>query len=63
MGQSLDLQTSGKADLKAFTMDRYTAIVKYKTAYYSFYLPVAIGMYMVIFFFFTFVTTFIKNNQ
>lgn len=26
---------------------RYKAIVKYKTAYYSFYLPVALAMYMV----------------
>lgn len=26
---------------------RYKAIVKYKTAYYSFYLPVAAAMYMV----------------
>jgi farnesyl diphosphate synthase len=27
-------------------MDRYKWIVKYKTAFYSFYLPVALGMYM-----------------
>ena len=48
MGQCLDLQTShnGKPDLNSFTMNRYSAIVKYKTAYYSFYLPVAIAMYM-----------------
>lgn len=26
---------------------RYKAIVKYKTAYYSFYLPVASAMYLV----------------
>lgn len=26
---------------------RYKAIVKYKTAYYSFYLPVALAMHMV----------------
>ena len=26
---------------------RYKAIVKYKTAFYSFYLPVAAAMYMV----------------
>ena len=53
MGQALDLQTShnGKPDLSVFTMDRYSAIVKYKTAYYSFYLPVAIAMYMVMYHF------------
>lgn len=28
-------------------MDRYNTIVKYKTAYYSFQLPVALAMYMV----------------
>lgn len=48
MGQSLDIQTSskGKPDLNVFTMDHYQAIVKYKTSYYSFYLPVSIAMYM-----------------
>ena len=33
-----------KIDLKRFTLDRYRGIVKYKTAFYSFYLPVALGM-------------------
>jgi anthranilate synthase component 1 len=28
----------------SFTIERYTSIVKYKTAFYSFYLPVALGM-------------------
>ncbi|KAE8738206.1 hypothetical protein FOCC_FOCC016312 [Frankliniella occidentalis] len=48
MGQALDLQTShnGKPDLAVFTMDRYRAIIKYKTAYYSFVLPVAVAMHM-----------------
>ncbi|KAK3927150.1 Farnesyl pyrophosphate synthase [Frankliniella fusca] len=48
MGQALDLQTShkGKPDLSVFTMARYQAIIKYKTAYYSFYLPVALAMVM-----------------
>jgi len=32
--------------LDSFNMDRYTAIVKYKTSYYSFYLPVALAMNM-----------------
>lgn len=50
MGQSLDLLTSrggdGNSVYDKFTMDRYNAIVKYKTAYYSFHLPVALAMYM-----------------
>jgi Geranylgeranyl pyrophosphate synthase len=45
MGQSLDLSTAN--DLSKFTMDRYEAIVKYKTAFYSFQLPVALAMHMV----------------
>ncbi len=46
-GQLLDLTSQtmdGFIDLSRFTMERYRAIVKYKTAYYSFYLPVALGM-------------------
>jgi farnesyl diphosphate synthase len=45
-GQLLDLtsQTPGKIDLTRFTLERYQMIVKYKTAFYTFYLPVAIGM-------------------
>ena len=31
-------------DLNRFTLERYRSIVKYKTAFYSFYLPVALGM-------------------
>lgn len=48
LGQSLDLMTAppGQIDLNRFTMERYKAIVKYKTAFYSFYLPVAAAMYM-----------------
>jgi farnesyl diphosphate synthase len=50
-GQLLDLTTAsasgeGKVDLDRFTMEQYKLIVKYKTAYYSFYLPVALGMMM-----------------
>lgn len=48
VGQSLDLLTSapkeGKVDLDSYNMDRYNDIVKYKTAYYSFALPVGLGM-------------------
>lgn len=49
-GQCLDLTTAppeGKIDFTLFTMDTYSAIVKWKTAFYSFYLPVALAMYMV----------------
>jgi len=47
MGQLLDLTTQPldkKVDLENFTLERYHLIVKYKTAFYSFYLPVATGM-------------------
>ncbi|XP_041466419.1 farnesyl pyrophosphate synthase-like [Lytechinus variegatus] len=49
MGQSLDLLTSPEndRDLNRFTEQRYAAIVKWKTAFYSFYLPVALAMHMV----------------
>jgi len=33
-------------DFSSFSMDRYSAIVKWKTAYYSFYLPVALALHM-----------------
>lgn len=48
MGQALDLfcMKENKPNLDAFTMKRYDAIVKYKTAYYTFQLPVALAMYM-----------------
>uniref|UniRef100_A0A1A8GGS2 Farnesyl pyrophosphate synthase n=1 Tax=Nothobranchius korthausae TaxID=1143690 RepID=A0A1A8GGS2_9TELE len=48
LGQALDLMTAppGQIDLNRFTMERYKTIVKYKTAFYSFYLPVAAAMYM-----------------
>lgn len=54
MGQALDLSAAatfaekqGRNDsLDHFTMQRYKAIVKYKTSYYSFYLPVALAMHM-----------------
>eukprot|EP00118_Oscarella_pearsei_P028578 m.2499 g.2499 ORF g.2499 m.2499 type:complete len:342 (+) comp8712_c0_seq1:71-1096(+) len=48
IGQTLDLLTSpsGKPNLEQFTPERYKTIVKYKTAFYSFYLPVALAMRM-----------------
>lgn len=45
IGQSLDLQTANN-DVNCFTMDRYKAIVDHKTAYYTFYLPVALAMHL-----------------
>ena len=51
LGQSMDLLSAPnpgeKPNIDEFTMDKYYAIVKYKTAYYSFFLPVALAMYMV----------------
>jgi len=49
LGQMLDLTTSplpgqGAVDLSRFTPERYALIVKHKTAYYSFYLPVMCGL-------------------
>ncbi|XP_057657389.1 farnesyl pyrophosphate synthase [Diorhabda carinulata] len=48
MGQSLDClcTENGKPRLDQFIMKRYNAIVKYKTAYYTFQLPVAAAMYL-----------------
>ncbi|XP_053330680.1 farnesyl pyrophosphate synthase isoform X2 [Spea bombifrons] len=48
LGQALDLITAqpGKVDLNRYTETRYKSIVKFKTAFYSFYLPVAAAMYM-----------------
>lgn len=50
MGQSLDNLTAlsiPKYKLDKFTMDRYNSIVKFKTSYYSFHLPIALAMFMV----------------
>jgi hypothetical protein len=50
MGLTMEFLTTNvgkKPVFEKFTMDRYNSIVKYKTAYYSFILPVALGMYMV----------------
>ncbi|KAF8211707.1 farnesyl-diphosphate synthase [Mycena galopus ATCC 62051] len=48
MGQLVDLITApqDRVDLSKFSLDRYRLIVTYKTAYYSFYLPVALAMRM-----------------
>jgi farnesyl diphosphate synthase len=47
LGQLLDLRTlppDEELNLSNFTMDSYKRIVKYKTAFYSFYLPIACGL-------------------
>uniref|UniRef100_A0A182JX98 Farnesyl pyrophosphate synthase n=1 Tax=Anopheles christyi TaxID=43041 RepID=A0A182JX98_9DIPT len=45
IGQSLDLR-SAKLDVTDYTMDLYKSIVFHKTAYYTFYLPVAMAMHL-----------------
>ncbi|KAL8592054.1 hypothetical protein ACOMHN_032524 [Nucella lapillus] len=50
VGQCLDMTTAppeGTVDFTSYTADTYAAIVKWKTAFYSFYLPVALAMHMV----------------
>ncbi|XP_071054061.1 farnesyl pyrophosphate synthase isoform X3 [Onthophagus taurus] len=48
MGQTLDFfaKRGGVPNLDAFTMSRYDAIVKYRHSYHSFYLPVALAMFL-----------------
>lgn len=48
LGQLVDLITAPEdhVDLSKFSLDKHTYIVTYKTAFYSFYLPVALAMYM-----------------
>jgi farnesyl diphosphate synthase len=47
IGQLLDLITAPEdaVDLSKFSLKKHSLIVIYKTAYYSFYLPVALAMY------------------
>ena len=50
MGQQLDLMSEDAfCKLEDFTLERYEQIVQYKTSYYSFYLPVQLGMVLVSF--------------
>ncbi|KAK4232929.1 farnesyl pyrophosphate synthetase [Achaetomium macrosporum] len=48
IGQLCDLLTAPKdvVNLDNFSMEKYRFIVIYKTAYYSFYLPVALALYV-----------------
>ncbi|XP_062529778.1 farnesyl diphosphate synthase 2 isoform X1 [Bombyx mori] len=45
MGQHLDHVTGNrKTDYSSFTLDRYYTIIKYKAAYYTYNLPVSLGL-------------------
>lgn len=48
LGQLLDLLTApeDEVDLNKFSLEKHSYIVTYKTAFYSFYLPVALAMFM-----------------
>lgn len=48
LGQLLDLITSDEqnVDLDKYTLEKHSFIVRFKTAYYSFYLPVALAMFV-----------------
>jgi farnesyl diphosphate synthase len=48
LGQMCDLLTApeDKVDLDNFSMEKFSFIVIYKTAYYSFYLPVALSLHL-----------------
>ncbi|XP_068108702.1 farnesyl pyrophosphate synthase-like isoform X2 [Hyperolius riggenbachi] len=48
LGQCLDIITAklGKVDLNGFTETRHNIIVKYKTGFITYYMPVAAAMYM-----------------
>jgi farnesyl diphosphate synthase len=48
LGQLLDLLTASEdtVDLSKFSLAKHSFIVTHKTAFYSFYLPVALAMYM-----------------
>ena len=47
LGQLLDMSTQplrGPVDISQFTSERHRLIVKYKTAFYSFFAPIALGL-------------------
>ncbi|KAJ1334377.1 hypothetical protein BSLG_007532 [Batrachochytrium salamandrivorans] len=50
LGQLMDLITApeGDVDLGRFSIEKHAYIVEYKTAYYSFYLPIALAMRMAV---------------
>ncbi|XP_041984479.1 uncharacterized protein LOC121737023 [Aricia agestis] len=48
MGQHLDITMAHRnvKDYSLYTMDRYSSIIKYKTSYYTYKLPVCLGLYV-----------------
>ncbi|XP_054160042.1 uncharacterized protein LOC128958251 [Oppia nitens] len=46
IGQCMDTVTSNKRDISNYTFAKYSTIIKYKTSYYTFVLPVRLAMYM-----------------
>jgi hypothetical protein len=49
-GQCIDLLSKPEGmrpHLSAYTIDKYSAIVKYKTSYYSFVLPLRFGIFYI----------------
>lgn len=48
IGHYLEMQMkkTDKPDLSLFTMDKYEAITKYKTSYYTFQMPVGLALLM-----------------
>ncbi|CAH4038335.1 unnamed protein product [Pieris brassicae] len=46
IGQNLDYTMARRNDYTLYTLERYTNIVTYKTAYYTFKLPVFLGLYL-----------------
>lgn len=40
------MSKTDKPDLRQFTMDKYEAITKYKTSYYTFQMPVGLALLM-----------------
>ncbi|ODM87183.1 Farnesyl diphosphate synthase [Orchesella cincta] len=43
LGQCVDTQTGKNQNYDGYTMEKYKAIVKYKTCYYTFHLPIALA--------------------
>lgn len=47
LGKILDMETRGDPTLSMFDMTLYSTISKYRSAYHTFKLPVALALYMV----------------
>ncbi|KAJ9595695.1 hypothetical protein L9F63_013108, partial [Diploptera punctata] len=46
LGQVMDTETRADRSLQQFTMERYKTITKYKTAYHTFQMPIALALHM-----------------